>query len=198
MPEIKPTPSLRFITHPKPRPRTTKIVCHHTAGAARQSVEDIHAYHQKIGWSGIGYNLVQTEDGVWREGRGMDAEGAHASGHNSTAIGICLTGNFERDPVPEDRYESLVDMCVYLVRRYGLRSSDVVGHRELPGATTLCPGKHIDMGRLRSDVDRRLVRAAPVWRVAVDGTQVGAFLDPTRAVAEAVGTSAREIILRKS
>lgn len=198
MPEIKPTPSLRFTTHPKARAATRKVVVHHTAGAARQTVEEIHAYHQKIGWIGIGYSLVQTEDGVWREGRGMDAEGAHATGHNRDSIGIVLTGNFEAQPVPEDRYESLVDMCVYLVRRYGLRSSDVVGHRELPGAATLCPGKHIDMGQLRSDVDRRLVRSAPVWRMFVDGVQVGAYLDPTRGVAEAVGTSAREIILRKS
>ena len=195
MPEIKPTPSLRFITHPKPRSATRGIVVHHTAAPPSQSVEDIHAYHQEIGWIGIGYSLVQTADGVWREGRGIDTEGAHAKGYNRDTIGICLTGNFETRPVPDDRWLSLVSMCAALCRRYGLSAADVRGHRELPGAATLCPGKYIDMDRLRREVSERLRRTAPpTWRVSVDGRQIGAFLDPTKAVAEAVSSeSARKI-----
>jgi N-acetylmuramoyl-L-alanine amidase len=144
--------NLRFKTPPAERRQTRAIVVHHTAGNPRQSVHDIHAFHLQRGWSGIGYNVVQTDDGEWWQGRGVDKVGAHATNHNSNTIGICLTGNFEDNPVPAPRWRSLVEMCAHLCRTYGLAPKDIVGHRDLPGAATLCPGRHMDMALLLADV----------------------------------------------
>ena len=171
---INPT-HLIFKTTPVDRPATTRIVVHHTAGATDQSVESIHNYHKRERkWIGIGYNLIQTDDGEWHAGRGLDKQGAHASGYNDTSIGICLTGNFDVNSVPDDRWRSLVKMCRYLMERYGLTSEDVVGHRELPGAATACPG--LDMDALRKELNYTPQDGgAALYRVVVDGEQQGAW-----------------------
>ena len=168
---INPT-HLIFKANPVDRPATTRIVIHHTAGPADQSVESIHNYHKRErGWLGIGYNVIQTEDGQWHAGRGLDKQGAHATGYNDTSIGISLIGNFEATDLPDHRWDSLVRMCRYLMDRYGLVSEDVVGHGELPGASTACPG--VDMDALRRELKNQ--KPDVLYRVVVDGKQVGAW-----------------------
>lgn len=192
---------LRFRSEPVPRRATEKVVVHHTAGSPRQSVEGVHAYHLRRGWLGLGYNIVQDDAGVWYEGRGLDARGAHALAHNDTTVGVCLTGNFETDELPPHRYGSLVSMCAALCRRYGLSADDVVGHRELPGAATACPGRYLDVAQLRRDVAGRLGEGSPegetIWRIVADGTQTGAYRSPLRAVVQAMARGAREITLER-
>lgn len=197
-PKIRPS-NLRFTVYPERRQRTSKIVVHHTAGSPRQDVHDIHAYHLSKGWIGIGYSLVQDAEGEWWEGRGLDTVGAHATGHNANSIGVCLIGNFEDHPLPAARYQSLVEMVAHLCRRYSLTAADVVGHRELPGARTLCPGRHLDLDALRWDVQAQLTQtsAEPVWRVIVDGVQVGAYRYPSKALADVIAQRPKRIVLER-
>jgi N-acetylmuramoyl-L-alanine amidase len=174
-------------------------VCHHSAGPANQSIQAIHDWHRHtLKWAGVGYNLLQTPDGRWHEGRGLDAVGSHAVSYNQSTVGLCLIGNFEDHPVPPARYDSLVEMCAFLLLRYDLAPVDIRGHKELPGARTLCPGKHLDLSGLRRDVAARLHTplgepSAPdlppvsgLWRAALDGVQQHALADPIPWVQDAV------------
>lgn len=197
--EIKET-DLEFRSFPEDRYSTNRIVVHHTAGPVNQSVLDIHRYHRSKGWLGVGYNLLQDKEGAWHEGRGIDKQGAHAFGYNSNSVGICLIGNFEEDALSSDRWESLVQMCSFLCLQYGLEYTDIVGHRELPGASTLCPGKHIDLSALRRAVLRQPIPdndSASIYRVVVDGIQVGAFTYPLRAIGIALSKNPEKVLIEK-
>ena len=50
------------------RNKTNRIILHH-AQAKTCSVEDIHQWHLKKGWSGIGYHFLVRKDGTIYQGR---------------------------------------------------------------------------------------------------------------------------------
>lgn len=84
--------------------------------------------------------------------------GAHARGHNSYSIGICLVGDGD-PPVTPRQLVCLVNLCAALCIVYRLDPmTDIVGHRDL--CPTECPGDDIyaRIPALRSDVLRRLAR----------------------------------------
>ena len=79
------------------------------------------------------------------KGRSLDRPGAHCSADraNHDSIGICTVGNNcdpdERwTPQQEDTLRGLVGE---LLSRFG--PLVVMGHRDVPGAKTLCPGINI-------------------------------------------------------
>ena len=47
-----------------------------------------------LGWADIGYNFLVGEDGNAYEGRGWDAQGAHAGKWNAVSLGIAFIGNY--------------------------------------------------------------------------------------------------------
>lgn len=140
---------LTFTQTPRAAGRTTGVVVHHAASPAAWTVDDVHRSHLNRGWIGCGYHLLQTEDGQWHEGRPIGTEGAHATGYNRSHIGVALIGNFDTDEIPAHRYDSLIRMLSWLLDEHELEYTAVRGHRELPGAATLCPGRHIDMSGVR-------------------------------------------------
>ncbi|KAK2176396.1 hypothetical protein NP493_664g02058 [Ridgeia piscesae] len=126
------------------------VIIHHSAtrGCTDKSscsalVRSFQRYHMdNNGWSDIGYNFVVGEDGNIYEGRGWGKVGAHARGHNSNSIGICVIGNFEhRTPngAALSAAQSVINTGVRLGKispSYRLR-----GHRDV-GSTT-CPGRRL-------------------------------------------------------
>lgn len=82
----------------------------------------------------IGYHTVITLDGNQVPGRSLEETGAHAAGHNSNSIGICLVGT---DKFTPEQWESLRSV----VRGYQtlIPNLEIIGHRDVnPGKT--CPG----------------------------------------------------------
>ena len=69
-----------------------KIIVHCSATDILHSVEDVHDWHKKRGWSGCGYHFFITKDGEIQRGRPISTIGSHCKGHNSGSIGICLAG----------------------------------------------------------------------------------------------------------
>jgi len=115
-----------------------KIIVHHSASPA-VSLEKIDEWHRERGFDMVGYHFVIQAGGMVRLGRPIDRTGAHCKGHNSDSIGVCVVGSFEDGmPVPGSQWAALVAIVGDLVRQYGLRFSDVYGHKEL--GLTLCPG----------------------------------------------------------
>jgi len=151
------------------------VVIHHTA-SKHGNLAGIDKYHRERGWhDGIGYHFIVGNgfgmgDGEvaatprWQRGLAGHHVNLKAFWHNAFGIGIALVGNFEDEGKPTDaQWESLVALVTDLARRHKIPEQNVLAHRECPGTfvtfdglPTLCPGKHLDIRRLRWSVRDRL------------------------------------------
>lgn len=104
------------------------------------TAEDIHLWHKKRGWSGIGYNAVITGDAQLQPGRPDYWQGAHVrdfdgngEGDNSDSLGICII----TDTAPDiDQLRVLEGWLLEKLADYP--DVEVVGHRDLDSRKT-CP-----------------------------------------------------------
>jgi len=129
----------------------THIIVHHT-GAEEKDAQQVKRYHLSLGWRDIGYNYVIERSGRVVEGRPLNIPGAHcrARGMNQRAIGVALIGNLEKHKMRAAQWEALVKLLQTLSRRHGIPVRNVLGHREVPGAATACPGRFTGMDALRA------------------------------------------------
>lgn len=118
------------------------IVLHH-ASATSCTVDDIHNWHLANGWTGFGYHYFVNKKGDIFKGRPDDTIGSHAKGFNSTTLGICFEGNFEKETPTQEQIDAGLELVEYLKKKYGI--SRVKGHGEL--MATSCPGKYFPMER---------------------------------------------------
>ncbi len=146
------------------------LVIHHSA-SERGTTETIDQWHRKHNkWDGIGYHFVIGNgrdmalgriDATfrWREQR----EGAHAGGgeqgrpYNQLGLGICLLGDLDQHPMDPWQERRLVELLVELCRHVPtLTPASIMGHRDVPGKETKCPGANVDVDRIRYLVRERL------------------------------------------
>jgi N-acetyl-anhydromuramyl-L-alanine amidase AmpD len=118
-------------------------------------------WHRKRGWDELGYHFVITNGDGGTDGNVevgsrwlKQKHGAHAKSvtgeYNEQGIGICLVGNFEAaEPTPA-QWASLVKLTAFLTRRYDIPNERIIGHQDV-NAKTQCPGKGLDLRRLRED-----------------------------------------------
>jgi hypothetical protein len=111
------------------------IVLHH-ADASTCTVNDIHWWHVRNGWSGIGYHYFVSKQGVVFKGRPDEAIGSHAQGHNSNSISICFEGRYNKEIMPEAQVQAGKELVEYLKNKYNL--TKVKKHNDL--MATDCPG----------------------------------------------------------
>lgn len=130
------------------------IVVHCSATPADMDIgaKTLDQWHKDKGWSGIGYHRVIRRDGSIEKGRSLDEDsilepneiGAHAYGHNSESIGICMVGGCRRvgaKLVAENNFtpEQFITLREQLIRFHKqFPGAKIVGHRDLnPGKE--CP-----------------------------------------------------------
>ena len=116
------------------------LVIHHSASPRMTSLQQIQQWHRNKGWREIGYHFVIDGSGQLQKGRPVKEAGAHAMGHNTHSLGICVTGNNTKR---EDRWSDYQkDALVSFVKgfRVFFPVAEIVGHRDLHGSKTLCPG----------------------------------------------------------
>lgn len=116
------------------------LALHHTASVNTQTPEEIAKDHiDKNGWGGIGYHfLVDKEGKVFYVGDISTAR-ANVANMNESVIGIGLIGNFTEGRVPTPKQiDSAKKLCEFFINEYP--DLKVVGHKDLPGQSTLCPG----------------------------------------------------------
>ena len=118
------------------------IVLHH-ASATSCTVDEIHNWHLANEWTGFGYHYFVNKKGDIFKGRPDDTIGSHAKGFNSTTLGICFEGNFEKETPTQEQIDAGLELVEYLKKKYGI--SRVKGHGEL--MATSCPGKYFAMER---------------------------------------------------
>ncbi len=119
----------------KPRPRTSRVVIHHSA-SSDVSAAEIHRWHLAKGWSGIAYHYLIRKSGQIELGRPADTIGAHTQGYNQDSIGICLTGNFMQETPAAEQITALRQLIYDIEKQYG--NIEINRHRDL--APTSCPG----------------------------------------------------------
>jgi N-acetylmuramoyl-L-alanine amidase len=123
------------------------IVIHYTATAVESdfSAADIDAMHKRRGWRGIGYHFYIRKNGSIEKGRPLRERGAHVKGHNHHSVGICYEGGVHAsdphtglDTRTDAQKAAMVRVIRDMLDRYP--GAQVVGHRDMPGAATQCPG----------------------------------------------------------
>ena len=127
------------------------IIIHHSATDAGNAYS-LFALHLKRGFSDLGYDFI-IDNGTSGKSPGQievgrrwikQQDGAHckASGMNYCGIGICLVGNFSKEFVPKEQMDSLVYLVNILRKYYNIPVKNIMGHGQVPGARTECPGKN--------------------------------------------------------
>ncbi len=156
--------------------RPVKILVHHTAGpnqadvsraAAFRMARGIQNFHMDVrGWLDSGQHFTISRGGVLMEGRHRSlellrigkrqVEGAHCTGQNVVAIGIENEGLYSDVDPPAALWNRLRDTCAHICRQYGIRPTEIYGHRDFKN--TICPGNRLYgmLPRLRTEVGAAL------------------------------------------
>jgi len=122
------------------------LIIHHTGTSKDYTTfEAVRKYHILKGWGEIGYHYFIDGEGKVFIGRREDEVGAHckASGMNFKSLGICLAGNFEKEHPGTVQFLKLSEILNCLVNKYLILPDKILGHCEVPGAKTLCPGRNL-------------------------------------------------------
>ena len=141
------------------------------------------------GWPDTGQHFTVSRGGVVLEGRHRSlefvrvgrwqVEGAHCTGQNVVALGIENEGTYSAVDPPAELWNKLRSLCAYLCAQYGIRPSQIYGHRDFKD--TACPGDRLyaALPRLRAEVagllGQRLTKATvseaawPLLRIADRG-----------------------------
>jgi N-acetylmuramoyl-L-alanine amidase len=150
------------------------IVIHHSA-TATGSAASFDREHRERGWEGLGYHFVigngtgtgdgQVEVGYrWRN----QQRGAHAGNleYNEYGIGICLVGDFETGYATARQMASLRALVRFLQAKCGIATASIIGHSDVPGKDTRCPGRNFSVAAFRAGLSGELASAPPVAPLA--------------------------------
>jgi N-acetylmuramoyl-L-alanine amidase len=129
------------------------IIVHHTAAEEKDAAQ-VRRYHLSLGWRDVGYNFLIERDGKVVTGRSLSIAGAHtkANGMNNKGIGVVIIGNLENHKPTDAQYRALISLNSSLCKSHNIPIANVLGHKEVKGAATACPGKNLNMVQVRNDV----------------------------------------------
>lgn len=127
------------------------IIIHHSATDEGSAMYFNTVHHIRGFWKGLGYHFV-IDNGTKGKLDGQievaprwlkQQDGSHckAAGMNRKGIGICLVGNFSKETVTEEQMKSLVYLVNLLRDYYNIPVENILGHGQVSGARTECPGK---------------------------------------------------------
>lgn len=122
----------------------TYIIVHHSASSRDATTpEAIARYHVNThDWAGAGYNIIVTGDGKAYLSNPLNVQGNHVGNWNDRCVGICFTGNFVpgNDTPSGAQIETGRKVLAWVMGQLQLGPESIMGHRDVPGATTKCPG----------------------------------------------------------
>lgn len=133
----------------RPMSAITNIVVHHTVARADATPEAIAAYHVNDPahkWPGIGYHFYIPGDGTIYQTNRLESVSYHVGNENGHCVGIALGGTFTTATPTGAQIEAAARLIAWLLDALGLAPAAVVGHRDLPGQSTQCPGNQWNRG----------------------------------------------------
>lgn len=127
--------------------KPNKIIIHHSASSKKTTAKQISKWHQDRGFyyntafnNYIGYHYLIFPNGKIEQTKLIKDEGCHCIGQNTSSVGICVMGNFEKITPTDKQAQSLMTLIDYLNKTTGT-SLPVYGHCDF--SATLCPGKNL-------------------------------------------------------
>lgn len=120
------------------REDTKYIIIHHTAVITPHTIQDIHKWHLKKGWAGIGYHYFIDKKGKVFIGRPVDTIGAHAKegGYNRNSIAICFEGDFRKEKMKNAQLSSdaiqLIGLLLWTYHPKILFCDERIGYKGKP------------------------------------------------------------------
>ncbi|WP_394849806.1 peptidoglycan recognition protein family protein [Pendulispora brunnea] len=143
-------------------PRKWRYIVVHHSGTQGGSVRAFEAYHRGIRGMprGMAYHFVignghGLADGAIEEGPrwAKQQPGAHVASAlrdpqtgavlDEIAIGVCLIGNLDTTPPSPKQKQALSGLLARLQREFAIPREHVLGHSEVRGAHTACPGRNL-------------------------------------------------------
>ncbi len=130
------------------RSRVIGMTCHWTTGNVLGEADtlrwvgNIYRYHVNTnGWADIGYAYLVDRWGNVYVGRGRYRSLAHATGYNTTWLGVAFLGGHDSH-VNDEALAALAGLRAWLRHEGGMASmSRINGHRDL--GSTACPGDRL-------------------------------------------------------
>lgn len=146
------------------------LVMHYSATFIEKEYtpEALEAGHKARGFREAGYHAYITYPRPGKPARivnmrdlskpGAFEQGAHSAGENAASLGLCLEGGLTREGGPnkgqDTRHPDQIRLQIQWIneqlKRFGGDGIDpakgpiVIGHRDMPGAATQCPGYDAD------------------------------------------------------
>lgn len=141
------------------------IIIHHSATDIGNALYFNKGHIKRGFWRGLGYHFVIDNGSLGKEDGQIEVsprwlkqqDGAHckASRMNYRGIGICLVGNFSEEDVSKEQMDSLVYLVSLLKKQYKIPDRNIMGHQDVRGANTECPGKYFPWRGFWSRLDSR-------------------------------------------
>jgi N-acetyl-anhydromuramyl-L-alanine amidase AmpD len=163
----------------------TTIAIHHTDTRKTTTVQQIAQYHVygvrndakgnviKAQWPGIGYHFVIAPDGTIYQCQREQTQSYHVGGSNNrVCLGVSFIGRFMRlgydgkpqaaaDQVPtEAQLRSGGRLVAWLMQEFDIPIEKVMGHRNVVGGYTACPGEHWEGGLRWREALQKQIQAA--------------------------------------
>jgi N-acetyl-anhydromuramyl-L-alanine amidase AmpD len=110
------------------------------SGVAKPYIRRMAIYHINKEWPGLAYHYVIAPDGEVFKCNPVSSNTHHARGCNTKGIGVCLLGNFEVHE-PTDAQTRALQQLIGDIRAAMPQVTKVIGHRQVRGARTACPGR---------------------------------------------------------
>lgn len=156
---------VRYIVNLYPCNNWKYIILHHTATDTGNARTINNAHGDRGFWNGLGYHFL-IDNGTLGKGDGQiemsprwirQQSGAHckAGGMNERSIGIALVGNFNNETPTQNQMQALNYLLATLRDYYRIPVGNVLGHREVDGAKTECPGRLFPLSAIRQTYGKR-------------------------------------------
>jgi hypothetical protein len=96
----------------------------------------------------------------FRRGNDLAVLPAQAVGFNTNGFGICVVGDYDKEPMSKDKWDSLVQLCQFIRKIWYEKTGvnlKVIGHRETftmrgKPVEKSCPGNMVNLDQLRTDI----------------------------------------------
>ncbi|MFH1782118.1 MAG: N-acetylmuramoyl-L-alanine amidase [Candidatus Omnitrophota bacterium] len=155
---------LRAVVPLWPSKKWKYIIIHHSATDVGNALSFDYVHSNKRKWKGLGYHFVIDNGTSGKEDGQVEVsprwihqeDGAHckAGDMNCRSIGICLVGNFSEDKVSKKQMDSLAWLVNKLRKEYSIPESRILGHSDVKGASTECPGTRFPWNDFRYKLRR--------------------------------------------
>ena len=143
--------------------KISKLIIHCSANGPNSKIGayEIRKYHTLPeaqggrGFEDIGYHFVIKRDGTVEQGRKLEYQGAHCTGHNANSIGICLVGGVDVSGRPDDNFTLLQrEALAMMLRAMRQRWPNATIHGHCEFANKACPVMDVDKFLQEHGIDK--------------------------------------------